>query len=398
MLELIINKNQDIENIVLVENGKIVESYISKEEDRKMRLEGNIYVGEVGDIINGMQAAFVDFGGEKKGFIHLKDAIPQVDETKQKLDTDIDIKKVLKPKQKLLIQIKKDSDNKKGARVSTHISLPGRYVVLMPDTSFITISQKIENNTRKNELIKTVKNKLPQGFGAVIRTSAENTADVEIQKDIEILLKKWQEIQSKYKKEKESEKQPHLIWESENVVQKIITDLSTKKLEKIITNSEQEYNKLNKSLKEQNSNIKLLLEKQKDLLEKYDLQKQLEKLENRKIWLNCGGFITIDQTEALTAIDVNTGKFTGKKDLETTVYKVNKEATIEIAKQLRLRDIGGIIIIDYIDMHSAENKQKIEELLRQELKQDRAKTQVEGFTKLNLMELTRKHICSHLTK
>lgn len=396
MLELIINKNQDIENIVLVENGKIVESYISKEEDRKMRLEGNIYVGEVGDIINGMQAAFVDFGGEKKGFIHLKDAMPQVDETKQKLDTDIDIKKVLKPKQKLLIQIKKDSDNKKGARVSTHISLPGRYVVLMPDTSFITISQKIENNTRKNELIKTVKNKLPQGFGAVIRTSAENTADVEIQKDIEILLKKWQEIQSKYKKE--SEKQPHLIWESENVVQKIITDLSTKKLEKIITNSEQEYNKLNKSLKEQNSNIKLLLEKQKDLLEKYDLQKQLEKLENRKIWLNCGGFITIDQTEALTAIDVNTGKFTGKKDLETTVYKVNKEATIEIAKQLRLRDIGGIIIIDYIDMHSAENKQKIEELLRQELKQDRAKTQVGGFTKLNLMELTRKHICSHLTK
>lgn len=396
MLELIINKNQDIENIILVENGKIVESYISKEEDRKMRSEGNIYVGEVGDIINGMQAAFVDFGGEKKGFIHLKDAIPQVDETKQKLDTDIDIKKVLKPKQKLLIQIKKDSDNKKGARVSTHISLPGKYVVLMPDTSFITISQKIENNTRKNELKKTVKNKLPQGFGAVIRTSAENIEDVEIQKDIEILLKKWQEIQSKYKKEKE--RQPHLIWESENVVEKIITDLSTKKLEKIITNSQQEYNKLNKSLKEQNSNIKLLLEKQSDLLEKYDLQKQLEKLENRKIWLNCGGFITIDQTEALTAIDVNTGKFTGKKDLETTVYKVNKEATIEIVKQLRLRDIGGIIIIDYIDMHSEENKQKIEDLLRQELKQDRAKTQVEGFTKLNLMELTRKHICSHLTK
>ena len=128
----------------------------------------------------------------------------------------------------------------------------------------------------------------------------------------------------------------------------------------------------------------------------YDLKDQIEKNEKRKIWLNCGGFITIDKTEALTAIDVNTGKYTGKKDLESTIFKVNKEATVEIAKQLRLRDIGGIIIIDYIDMKNNENKQKIENLLKEELKKDRAKTQVEGFTKLNLMELTRKHICGHL--
>ena len=136
--------------------------------------------------------------------------------------------------------------------------------------------------------------------------------------------------------------------------------------------------------------------KEQDLLNRYDLKSQIQKLQNRKIWLNCGGFITIDRTEALTAIDVNTGKFTGNKDLETTIFKVNKEATIEIAKQLRLRDIGGIIIIDYIDMKTQENKDKIEDLLKEELKKDRAKTQVEGFTKLNLMELTRKHICSHL--
>ena len=133
-----------------------------------------------------------------------------------------------------------------------------------------------------------------------------------------------------------------------------------------------------------------------DILDLYEIQKQKDKLEARKIWLNCGGFITIDKTEALTAIDVNTGKFTGKKDLESTVFKVNKEATVEIVKQLRLRDIGGIIIIDYIDMHDEENKKKIEELLKETLKEDRTKTQVEGFTRLNLMEMTRKHICSHL--
>ena len=186
------------------------------------------------------------------------------------------------------------------------------------------------------------------------------------------------------------------MYESENIVEKIILDLGTKKLEKITTNSSAEYSKIKKMLDSENLDINLVHEKNSNLLTKYELDSQIEKSTNRKIWLNCGGFITIDKTEALIAIDVNTGKFTGKKDLESTVFKVNKEATLEIAKQLRLRDIGGIIIIDYIDMKNKENKDKIEELLKEALKEDRAKTQVEGFTKLNLMEMTRKHICSHL--
>ena len=391
MLELIINQKDNIESIVLVENGKIVETYTSTNEDMKRRIEGNIYCGKVGDIIDGMQAAFVDFGGERRGFIHAKDVIPQIDETKEKKDV-IDIKKVLKSNQKLLIQIKKDSDEKKGARVSTHISLPGKYIVLMPNTTFITVSQKIENLNQKEELKKYIKSILPNGFGAIIRTSAFQVDNSEIKEDIESLLKKWQEIQKKYK---ETKNKPTLIWESENIAQKMITDLQTKNLQMITTNNEKEYNKLKEYIPK-DSKIKIELDKKSDLLSKYDINIQLKKIENRKIWLNCGGFITIDKTEALTAIDVNTGKFTGKKDLETTIFKVNKEATIEIAKQLRLRDIGGIIIIDYIDMQLEENKQKIKDILKEELKNDRAKTQVEGFTKLNLMELTRKHICSHL--
>lgn len=390
MLELIINKKEDLENIILLQNGKIVEYYTSTEEDKKRRLEGNIYIGRVGEIIDGMQAAFIDFGGCKKGFIHLKDAMPQIDEKKAKLDTSTDIKKVLKINQKILVQVKKDSDNKKGARVSTHISLPGKFVVIMPNVDFITISQKIDDNKKKEELMKFIKETLPEGFGAIVRTSAENVPNDYIKEDIKKLLAKWNKIEKEYNN---SSNEPKLICESENVVEKMLIDLSPNKIDKITTNSKKEYENLKKS---DFNNQNIVFEDKQDLIQEYALTGQLEKLENRKIWLNCGGFITIDKTEALTAIDVNTGKFTGNKDLESTIFKVNKEATVEIAKQLRLRDIGGIIIVDYIDMRDKENKEKIQNLLKEELKADRAKTQVEGFTKLNLMELTRKHICSHL--
>lgn len=391
MLELIVNKNEDIETIALVENGKMIEHYISTENERKRRLEGNIYIAQVGDIINGMQAAFIDYGEKKKGFIHLKDVLPKVDETKQKVDNTINISKVIKPNQKIMIQIKKDSDFSKGARVSTHISLPGKYIVLMPNTDFITISQKISSPDKKKELTKFIKANLPEGFGAIIRTSCEKANFEEIKNDINFLLERWKKIQTKYKKVTTI---PKLIWESEGIIEKIVIDLSSKNLQQVITNDKEIYNKLNNNYK--NTSLKIAFEENTNLLQKYDLENQIEKLKERKIWLNCGGFITIDKTEALTAIDVNTGKFTGKKDLETTIFKVNKEATMEIARQLRLRDIGGIVIIDYIDMSDKENKKKIEELLKEEFKSDRAKTQIEGFTKLNLMELTRKHICSHL--
>lgn len=393
MLELIVNQNKNVENIALVENGKLVEVYNSDYETKKRRLEGNIYAGEVGDIISGMQAAFIDFGESRNGFIHFKDVVPQLDAKQGMKLEEVDIKKVLKPKQKIMVQVKKDCDDKKGARLSTHICLAGKYMVLMPNTSIITISQKIEDEKIKNDLIKIIKDNIPENCGAIVRTSAQTTSSEKIIKEIEKLSKKWNNINKKFKTYKGK---PTILYESENIVEKIILDLGTKKLEKITTNSSAEYSKIKKMLDSENLDINLVHEKNSNLLTKYELDSQIEKSTNRKIWLNCGGFITIDKTEALIAIDVNTGKFTGKKDLESTVFKVNKEATLEIAKQLRLRDIGGIIIIDYIDMKNKENKDKIEELLKEALKEDRAKTQVEGFTKLNLMEMTRKHICSHL--
>ena len=393
MLELIINKNKEVETICLVENGKLVEKYENNEDTMKNRLEGNIYAGKVADIVPGMQSAFVDYGDSRKGLLHLKDAIPQVDErTVKKEETTKTISEILKQNQKVLIQIKKDSNERKGAKISTHISIPSRYIVFMPNTEIITISQKIVDEKRKNELLDLVKTNITSGNGAVIRTSAFDVRNEEIKKDIERCEKKWKEILNKYEKSNPTE----LLYKSESVQAKILMDL---KVDKIITNDQQEFETFKQLIKfEEIKGVKLEYSPSKDLLEMYELNNQIKKSKERKVWLNCGGFITIDKTEALTAIDVNTGKFTGKSDLESTIFKVNKEATIEIAKQLRLHDIGGIVIIDYIDMHIPENNEKIENLLKEELKKDRAKTQVEGFTKLNLMELTRKHICSHLNE
>ena len=389
MIELIVNKKEDSKIIAILENGKLVEIYEENKENIKARNEGNIYLGIVKDIVPGMQAAFVDIGTEKNSFIHVKDVIPQVDEKIEKRP-NVKIRDVLKPNQKILIQIQKDSNDKKGARTSTHIKLTGKYLIFMPNTNIVTISQKIENEKERERLLNIIKEELPENTGVILRTAAEKKSREELKGDLEQLIKKWNKIKAKF--EKGTDK-PELLYQSPSIIEKMILDLPEDRIERIEVNDQKEYDEIKQILADVNENIKI--EKEENLLEKYELEKQIEKSKQRKIWLNCGGFITIDPTEALVAIDVNSGKFTGKSTLEDTIYKVNYEATLEIARQLRLRDIGGIIIIDYIDMLKEGNKEKIEKLLKETLKSDRAKTQVEGFTKLNLMELTRKHICSH---
>ena len=392
MTEIFVRKNKDRKEIALVENGILVEYY--EENDKKNRKEGNIYIGIVKDIIKGMQSAFVNIGTEKNSFIHLKDVLPKVDETKEKVDMNIDIKDVLKPNQKILVQVKKDSNEKKGARVSTHINLPSKYIVLMPNTNIVTISQKIENKKEQERLIKLVKENLSKNNGAIIRTSAEGK-EKEIIEDIKKIEAKWNKIIKT--NIDPNNNNPKLLYESENILEKILIDLVANDINKVIVNNRKEKENIEKILEEnpEYKNIEIELEEKDNIFNLYEIEKQLEKAKNRQIWLKCGGFITIDKTEALTAIDVNTGKYTGNKNLEQTIFKVNKEATVEIAKQIRLRDTGGIIIIDYIDMRNIKDKNKIVELLKEELKKDRTKTQVEGFTKLDLMEMTRKHICSH---
>lgn len=387
MLELLINKQENLKTIMLVENGILVEKH--EEHENQRRLEGNIYLGKVTDVLKGMESAFIDIGEERRSLIKIQDVLPKVDITKQPAKKET-IEKMLKQGDKILIQIKKDGTVNKGAKVSTHINLSGRFIVLMPETNIITVSQKIEDESIKQKLIETVKRNLPENTGAILRTSSENASEEEIKRDIEELYEKWKEIKEKATNSKDA---PQLLYDNKALIRRTVIDILDRGLEKIIVNDKEIYEDI-KAVLENIKNIQMEL-REENLFNIYSLNNQIEKMENRKIWLSCGGFITIDRTEALTAIDVNTGKYTGKKDLEKTIFKVNQEATIEIAKQLRLRDIGGIIVIDYIDMHKEENKEAIKKLLKDELKKDRAKTQLAGFTKLNLFEMTRKNMCNN---
>lgn len=395
MKEIIINSSKDKKIITLVEDSKLIEKY--EENDQTKRLEGNIYLGKITDVLPGMQAAFVDIGEEKNAFLHIKDILPKKsNETGNKNEdfSKYNIKDYVKVGMPVIVEVKKDKTDKKGAKVSTNLNLAGKFVALIPNSEFITISQKIEDKDEINRLKQLVGKCNIRNFGIIIRTSAELIDENSIKEDICSVIKIYEEIMEKANKVKNEQNiKPTLLFEKGNIYERLLLDMANQNLENVIVNNEIVYENLQKFIINNNikTNIKLIKE---DNLNVYDLNKQIEKISNRKVWLKCGGFITIDKTEALTAIDVNTGKFTGKENKEQTVLKVNSEATIEIAKQLRARDIGGIIVIDYIDMDTKEDEQIIQKLLEDNLKKDRAKTQVIGFTKLHLLEMTRKHVCS----
>ena len=385
MRELVIIEKQNEKQIAYVEDGILKEYY--KEQEDKKRLEGNIYAGKVVDVLPGMQAAFVDIGEEKNAFLHIRDVLPKKSNITGNKEEDLEqykIKDYIKPNQIILLQVKKDTTGTKGARVSTNIQIPGRFVIILPENNFITVSQKIENEEERNRLIDIVnKIKKDRKIGIIVRTAAEGKQESDIEKDIENAIKKLDNIQSEFNKVKDNNK-PIIIQKSDTILEKLLLDLTDNNLDKIWVNSKKIKEEIQNILKQIQDDSEIIIEYQeKELENKYDIEKQTEKMLNRKIWLKCGGFITIDKTEALTAIDVNSGKFTGKENLESTVVKVNKEASIEIAKQLRLRDIGGIIIIDYIDMNEEKSKEEVIETLKKSLKEDRAKTQIMQFTKLS---------------
>lgn len=395
MQELIVVQKQDIKEISILEEGILKEHY--KEKEDKKRLEGNIYIGRVTDVLIGMQATFVDIGAEKNAFLHIRDILPKKSNVTGNKEEELEnykIKDYIKPNQKVVVQVKKDSNNVKGARVSTNIQIAGRFVVILPENDFITISQKIENKKEKNRLISIVESvKKDKKIGIIIRTAAEGKEENKIKRDIENTLKELENIQKEFLSS--DNKAPKIIKKNDTILEKILLDIADNKLEKIYVNNKKIQKEIEQILRILQEDVTIKVELvEKGLENKYDLIRQIEKISNRKIWLKCGGFITIDKTEALTAIDVNSGKFTGKENIEKTALKVNKEASIEIAKQLRLRDIGGIIIIDYIDMNEKTSREEIIKILKENLKEDRAKTQVMEFTKLSLLEITRKHMFS----
>ncbi len=385
MKELVILGSEDKKVICLIEDEELVEKY--EENENNKSIEGNIYIGKVQNVITGLQSAFVNIGEKRNAFIHVKDILPKVDIVKKEKIEEKTINELIKPGDPIIVEVKKEAVDKKGPRLSTHITLTNRFVVFMPNSNFITVSQKIEDNIERERLKSIIKKYLPEGSGAIIRTVAENKSEDELKNDILKTIEKWKKIQNI-----SVDEIPQKIYDKGGVLKKTIVDLVDNKLDKIVLENKNDLENIKNILDEIEANVEIEIDN--DILNKYNLSKQIQALENNKVWLKSGGFITIDKTEALVAIDVNSGKFIGKKDVEETITKVNLEAAKEISKQLRLRDISGIIIIDFIDMQEEENKKAVINEIIKNSKKDRSKVQVEEFTRLNLMEITRKHINS----
>lgn len=386
MSELIINKTNEKDEIEIcvLENNKIAELYIHKGKNES--IIGNIYCGIVQNIVDGMGAAFVDIGMEKNTFLSVKDAMPKVDVAKEELIIDKKMSEVLKVGDKLLVQVRKEPTAEKGARVSTHVTLPGNYIVLMPNTNIVTVSQKIDNDKESERLKEITRNVLPNGFGAIVRTDAENVEENLLKSDIKDVIEKWKNITKIY----DSKKEKGIIYDDHNIIEKTTRDMVNKNTEKIYVNNEDIYEKVKEIADKKSAEIELL--DVSNIFEKFGLVSEIENVENRKIWLDCGGYIAIDKTEALTAIDVNSGKYTGNSNLEQTALSVNIEAAIEIMRQIRLKDIGGIVIIDYIDLENKEDQLKVVNTMKKEALKDRSRIDIKGYTKLNLVELTRKKL------
>lgn len=394
MKEFIINSSNDGKTIIVVEDGNLIEKY--EENKEYNRIEGNVYLGRVTDVLPGMQAAFIDIGDDKNAFLHIKDLLPKVSNETGNKEEDLNkynIKDYVKVGMPIIVEVKKDKTDKKGAKVSTNLNIAGQFAVVIPNSEFVTISQKIENDITANELKNFVKDLLVKNYGIILRTSAINATKEQIKEDIENLIEIHKNIIEKANIIISNKgNMPALLFDKGDLIEKLLLDFGNQDLKNVILNNKTDYEKVKKIIDEKKLDVEVELLEKESILDIHGLETQIEKVSNRKIWLKCGGFITIDMTEALTAIDVNTGKFTGKENIEKTVLKVNLEATQEIAKQIRARDIGGIIVIDYIDMDNKKDEEAVTNLLLQCLKKDRAKTQVIGFTKLHLLEMTRKHI------
>ena len=390
MTNLYINKAKRNIEIAITEDDMLVEYYDVEEENNS--IEGNIYVGKVRNVIQGMQSFFVDIGEKRNGFLFFNDIYEKYDGIYSKENVDAKkISQLLKNGQNILVQIKKEPVDKKGAKLTTDISFVGRYFILTPKSHFIAVSKKIDNEDTKQMYIEMVKKYLPENLGGIIRTNILEASKEEIQEEILTLINKWNEIK-KIEDNISTYDKPSLVYKSENMLTRTVLDVLNKDLNKIYVNDKLICEKVKSLVQDIDNRYLENIEyvEQADLLKYYYLREKLVKEFEHKIWLKCGGYIIIDKTEALTAIDVNTGKYTGGKDLENTIFKVNKEAVVEIARQLRLRNIGGIIVVDFIDMDNEEHKNDIFELLQQQAKKDRSKIDVKGYTKLNLMEITRK--------
>lgn len=395
--EIIINSVTKETRIAILENGKLVELFVERPENERM--VGNIYKGKIEKVLPGIDGAFVNIGLKQNAFLHFDDVSgsPLLSELALILD-HVETKRSrrelppdLKEGNDIIVQVIKEPIYSKGARISTDISLPGSYLVLMPTNKHIGASKKISKIKEKRRLKKIAKNICPEGFGLIIRTNAEGMTEKILKKDMDNLLTAWKKIQKKI----EREKTPSLIFRELGMTTSVLRDLFTQDVDKLVVDSKKLYRKIRSYVNETSKELLKRIEFHESkvpIFDKYYIESEIDKTLGKKIWLKKGGYILIEHTEALVSIDVNSGKFVGYKSHESNALKVNLEAARETARQLRLRDIGGLIVIDFIDMENEENRQKVYIDLKKELKKDRAKTAVLNMSEFGLIEMTRQRI------
>jgi len=394
--EMLISADEMEVRVAILEDGVLEELYV--EQGSSARTAGNIYKGRVGSVLPGMQAAFVDIGLEKDGFLYVSDVfdhfeVDEGDEDEQpsrqrRPSSRAAIEDFLKKGQEILVQVAKEPVGTKGARLSSYISLPGRFLVLMPTYDRVGVSRRIPDDAERNKLRNIARSLKPQGCGLIVRTAGGGQQESALRSDVKYLTGLWKSIQ----KQARRAKAPKLIHEELGLTFRVIRDHYTPEVERIIVDNKAEFHTLRRFIRtlmpNERQRVELYAEPE-PLFDKYGVEEEIQKALRRKVWLKSGGYLVVDQTEALAAIDVNTGKYTGKNNLEQTVLRTNLEATREVARQLRLRDMGGIIIIDFIDMEEPRNRDKVIRELRSALERDKARINVMEISELGLVEMTR---------
>lgn len=383
--EILISIDEFETRVSILENRQLVEFY--SEQIDKHRIAGNIYKGRIKDVVPGMEASFVDIGLERNAFLYVDEVIVADAELKSGSPK---IQHLLEPGQELMVQVKRDPVDTKGARVTTQIALAGRKLVLLPLNGLIGVSKRLEEEER-DRLHGLAEQVCPEGMGVIIRTAAKDAEVADLAADIEPLLANWQGIQKKAEKVGT----PAGLSTELDLSGRVVRDMFSADYDHILIDSKEKKDEITELVKRMSPELvgRIKLYRSKiALFEKHNIESQLKTALKRKVWLRSGGYIAIDKIEALTGIDVNTAKYTGGKDLEHTIYKTNLEAAVEIVRQIRLRDIGGIIVMDFIDMKEERHREKLFEVLSLALDADRAKSRLTPISKLGLVEMTRKNI------
>ncbi|RMD83338.1 MAG: Rne/Rng family ribonuclease [Candidatus Dadabacteria bacterium] len=397
--QIIVNSTVSEVRVALLENGVLAEIHIERSSDEAAA--GNVYKGKVLRVLPGMQAAFVDLGLEKAAFLHASDILTEEEAqggNHGRGPTEpVPIEKKLKRGEEIIVQIAKEPMGTKGARITAHVSLPGKYLVYMPSGSQIGVSKRIADERERRRLRDIVASTPRPGGGVIVRTAAEGLGEREIRNDIAQLVRTWKQIQERAA----SVSAPALLYSDLDVVLRCMRDMLSDDVDEIVLDSREDYERTRAFVADFLPAVAervRLYEDLEPIFDRYGVEQQIERATDPKVWLKSGGYLVIDQGEALTMIDVNTGRYVGKRSQEETVYRTNLEAAVEIVSQLRLRNIGGIIIIDFIDMEEPNNRRLVMQTLEEALSRDKARSTILRISELGLVEMTRKRTRENLER